>query len=462
MDLFDQLNSGLESLGLAEDAAQDADYQERLQTLQDRMQSIEETGLVSRAQVQQLVVSGVPLNERRYPMASFTIEPSPVGVTPALEAAGGEQNSILQKMIDAAVAALKKIIEWVKSTYKKIVDFVKSVKGKKSLKAVEDAKISIPALNAMRDNLPAIMRGMTADYTKKGTNRPEVQTAINEIWEKFENSDNYKAQRLLERNIIFGSEMMSDPKFRADIKAAVISIKMILRYMQNGINESSHAMQMLISNNAGLRGNDASQEELDKLISTTKEKIDKYNHHPFTTKLYQDYGYDEIENPTIHDGYKALLAHLHGKPSREHKAEWKVLSTDMIRVIGDLAPSDFVGRFVQARDPSGDLETSIGKFTLNLKGDRASPALADALRHFVQLQADFNSTMVDIYRLEGQLASGIFDIGNTLRARIGAFQNVIWDLEAEYRKLGVDKEFNQLTEKYMSEITSLGYGDAAE
>lgn len=239
MDLFEELKAGLEDAGLTEIAASDTDFQDRLQTLQDRMQAIEETGLVCRDQVQQLVTSGVELNERRYPIASFTTEPSPVGVRPALEAADGEKNSIIKKMIEAAVAAFKRVVDWIKTAYRKVVELIKSVRGKKTIEAASAAPKVFPQLNSLHDDLPGIMSKLRAEAPKKssskGVNEKDVLSAIDEAWEDFLRKDQAFAVQL-NKNVLFSSDMFSTPKGRQDILAVIHAFPLLQKQMAEGIS----------------------------------------------------------------------------------------------------------------------------------------------------------------------------------------------------------------------------------
>lgn len=450
MDLIQEINSGLESLGLAEAAAEDADFQERLLILQDRMQAIEETGLVSRDQVQQLVASGVEINERRYPIASFTIEPSPVGVRPALEAADSERKSMFIKMLNAAVELFRKIKAWILAQFSKLMALIKSKVGVDAAKNAENAPKALPVLDSMILDTERHMRTLAAEARAKGSLGVKVVEEIQDIWKKFLDRDHQIAANLLS-NRFFNSELLTNHQLRVDVRASQQSFATVAVHMLEHMKTANTRLQRIVS---GTR----TPEQVDSDMVALLQYLEKGTHHPFTTALAQRYGEDHGDEATsVLEGYSALVSYITSSQpvDQDMGGDWMMLSKNIGNIVQDISPSSWINSIGGSEKVFKlDIEAATDPTRLILVLDRSEKA-RDVIRILTEAQKDMANGLKAVFRIEAGMASVILAIGHAVQDRINAFISVGMQIENQYRKLDLETKWTPVYSKFVQDMDNL-------
>ena len=129
MDVF---NLGLEDLGL--DDPQSTEMVENVRMLNERVDEITKAGMMDREQARRLIEEhAVPINPDRYPLVSFTEQPTRTNVAAALESSGAALSTNIRALIDKAVELFRKIMAWIREKLTALIEHMAGDKDKRTL-----------------------------------------------------------------------------------------------------------------------------------------------------------------------------------------------------------------------------------------------------------------------------------------------------------------------------------------
>lgn len=454
MDLFEEIDSGLESLGLTEVAEGDDDFQERLQVLQERVAEIESTGLISRSQVQQLVSSGVQIDERRYPAASFTLEPSPTNIRPAMEAADVEKKGLIKRLIEMAIAAYERVRNWIVEKVKQLKAFFQTAEGKRKAEEAEKAPLLLTEINSLRYGVGQAILKFNGVANGKGEEGKEAVATVNGLWAEWVERDKAIASRIL-RNQLLNSPLLSDQELRSDFVACQTSFNIVATSMLSTMTHVNDVLKSIHLGNISANSPEA-REALKEKAAELESYLTKSVQHPLTTKLYEKYGDGSVEMPSVQDGFEAIIKHLYSEQplSEEDAADWGDLTKNLAMIVKTLKPIGWASHL--SRNKAFDLDITISQGTSRIFETLGStPEVQELARKVSEFQGMMGKMFISMFRIESLMAKTINDLSSIVNDRLGSFTSVAYRIANAYKKAGLQKEWEDVALGFYTEMSKL-------
>lgn len=450
MDIF---NLGLEELreDLDLNDQEATEIGERLQVLNDRMEDIQRTGLISRAQARLLVESSVPLDTNRYPVQSFTEEPTTTNVRPALESASEAQRGLIGRMIDALIAAYKRVVSWLKEHFAKFRDWLNSLAGKQSQKVVDNASTIVREVNTMGPDLYKAAR------SAMGEDR-EVVARLDAAWEKYQNAEMELSQKVAS-NVLLVNGLFTDRELREDVKSLMVALPSIVKTLKASSEANFKRLQQLISQE------EMPVEDADKLY----HDIEQSWSHPLSTKLLAKYGDGEKSHtPDASEGIEALISHLFkvGKDDTMN-VDWLELPESAFDSLRDLLPSKLIagaeGQLLMNAFGGADIEDNLLKFRMqtveNMSTNYSRHKSAELIQLLIRAYQVQLKIIQQVSRLELTLGTAAVKIAKALEKRVSNFEDFYFACQTASKGMDglteVRKRFSARSEKLAGLVRSV-------
>lgn len=420
MDIF---NLGLEDLNIDPESPEAIELTERLQVLNERVDDIERTGLITRDQARLLVEdSQIPLNTSRYPVSSFTADPSRTNLQPALESAEEKRVSVMQVLIQGAIEAYKRVRDWLLGLMQKIKALFKRQGGEKivanATNAAELDKGLKNAASTMQNAANDAQRSAHAAAAKASQASGEVDEGIQKLAEGVLQATvrEYVAadQKLVGERFghlpILSSRLLTDAGVRHDFIALRTGVPILIQHLYEGQKRAVDKIKTV--ENRVKTGTDPAEltGEIEKLV----EEIRSYTHHPLTTKIYQKYG-GEGEA----DIGKAVALFHHVASEQSGQAN-EGLTPEVAAAFKEMYPtfsSDMLESHWEKATSTAEMQAATS--TMQLMG--VGRELRDAVRAVVTVTSDISKIVQHLGQLDVQAVRGLWSVGQAMVARAELF-----------------------------------------